>query len=72
MLVDRAVLLFCGLCCGTVWAAEEAPDAESMRDAEFIEYLGLWEESDDEWLMLDVEGDGEDAPEREPEMEDES
>ena len=71
-LAERAVLLACGLCLGTAWAAEEPPDAEVVNDAEFIEYLGLWAESDDEWLMLDVEQDSEETPEKEPETEDES
>lgn len=71
-LADRAALLVCGLCLGTASAADEAPDADTMRDVEFIEYLGLWEESDDEWLMLDDEQDGKEAPEKEPETEDES
>ena len=70
-MVDRALLLVCGLCLGTAWAAEEAPDAEETSDVEFIEYLGLWEESDDEWLMLAEEKDGEETPEMEPEAEDE-
>lgn len=71
-LAERAALLVCGLCLGPAWAAEEMPDAEARGDAEFIEYLGLWEESDDEWLMLDVEQESEEAPETEPETEDES
>ncbi len=29
--------------------AAEAPDAE------FLEYLGSWDESDDEWLVIDAE-----------------
>ena len=34
--------------CGSVIAADtEEPDME------FLEYLGLWEKSDDEWLMFD-------------------
>jgi len=34
--------------CGVVFAAdEEAPDPE------FLEYLGLWEESDEDWLIFD-------------------
>ena len=70
-LADRATLLVCGLCLGTAAAADEAPEAEAMGDIEFIEYLGLWEESDDEWLMLDDEQDSEEAPEKEPETEDE-
>ena len=71
-MAERAALLVCGLCLVPAWAAEETPDAEATGDAEFIEYLGLWQESDDEWLMLDVEQDSEEAPETEPETEDES
>lgn len=71
-MVDRAILLVCGLCLGTAWAAEEAPDEEATRDVEFIEYLGLWDESDEEWLMLDEAQDSEEMPEMEPETEDES
>lgn len=71
-MVDRAILLVCGLCLGTAWAAEEAPDEETTRDVEFIEYLGLWDESDEEWLMLDEAQDSEEMPEMEPETEDES
>ena len=71
-LAERALLVVCGLCLGTAWAAEDTPDAETMSDVEFIEYLGLWEESDEDWLMLDVEQDNEETPEVEPETEDES
>jgi hypothetical protein len=39
---------------GTVLAAEaEEPDME------FVEYLGLWEESDEEWLMVEYQMDAE-------------
>jgi len=39
---------------GTVLAAEaEEPDME------FVEYLGLWEESDEEWLMVEHQMDAE-------------
>ncbi len=42
--------LLCGfaLCSGalSLAAEEEAPDAE------FLEYLGMWEESDEDWLVL--------------------
>lgn len=34
------------VCCLTVAADEELPEIE------FLEYLGLWEESDDEWVMF--------------------
>ena len=26
---------------------------EEMPDEDFLEYLGLWEESDEDWLMFD-------------------
>lgn len=71
-MADRIVVFVCGLFLGTAWAAEEAPDEEETKDVEFIEYLGLWQESDEVWLMLDDEQDSEELPEMEPETEDES
>ena len=37
------LLMFCSL---VLAADEETPDVE------FLEYLGLWEESDEEWLIF--------------------
>lgn len=68
---DRTALLACALCIGTAWAAEEAPDDDGAQDVEFIEYLGLWEESDEEWLMLDEAQDSEELPETKAEAQDE-
>jgi len=34
--------------CSVVLAADE-----EMPDPELLEYLGLWEESDEEWLIFD-------------------
>jgi len=49
MLADRLGLVVCGLCLGAgVLAAEQAPPE---ADAEFLEYLGMWEESDEEWVL---------------------
>ena len=51
MWVSRAALsgvLLLG--CGLVLADEEAEEAPDM---EFLEYLGYWEESDEEWLMFE-------------------
>lgn len=49
MLAERLVLLVCGLCLGAgVLAAADAPP-----DAEFLEYLGMWEETDEEWVLQD-------------------
>lgn len=81
MSAERSIAwLLCGLCAGTAALAEEQ---EQAPDAEFIEYLGLWEETDEDWLLLDgtwaadvKEADerNEPAPEREesPEKTDES
>ena len=49
MSVDRLGLIACGLCLGTgVLAAAETPP-----DAEFLEYLGMWEETDEDWMLLE-------------------
>jgi hypothetical protein len=34
--------------CGVAFAADE-----EVPDPEFLEYLGLWEESDEDWLIFD-------------------
>jgi len=34
--------------CSLVLAADD-----EVPDAEFLEYLGLWEESDEDWLIFD-------------------
>ncbi len=44
----RLTLLACALCFGAPAFAEEGTDE---LDAEFLEYLGMWEESDEEWLL---------------------
>jgi hypothetical protein len=49
-----------------------AEDADEMPDAEFLEYLGMWEDSDDEWTLFEGEpfaregaaDDGEDGKDR--------
>jgi len=33
--------------------AESAP--QEIPEMEFLEYLGMWEESDEEWQLLDVD-----------------
>ena len=49
-----AGLLFGGLSVGAVCAEEEAEP-----EMELLEYLGMWEETDEEWLMFDQPGAGE-------------
>lgn len=52
-----------------VWA-EEGTDGNDP-DAAFLEYLGMWEGSDDEWILIDelVIADAEESPELPPKSE---
>jgi len=69
-------------CCAIAMASEEA-----LPDVEFLEYLGSWEESDEDWLVAESIGavrqegellrsdpaaDAEELPEQDPEKDDES
>jgi len=48
MLVRRPALLVSILLgCSTMLAADD-----EIPDAEFLEYLGLWAESDEDWLLF--------------------
>lgn len=52
MSAERAALLVCGLCLGAAALADD----EDAVDVAFLEYLGEWEEADDDWLLFeDVE-----------------
>ena len=71
-----AVLVALAACCVPALADD---DEETVTDMEFLEYLGSWEESDEEWELLDgvIMAQREDAPVEEaeedpPEKEDES
>jgi hypothetical protein len=44
-------MLVCGLCIGTAAANENQLDP--APDIEFLEYLGMWEQTDEEWLLHD-------------------
>ncbi len=47
--IMRAALLWSLLgSCGLVCAADD-----EVPDMEFLEYLGLWEESDEIWMLMD-------------------
>ena len=51
MSADKVVrTMVCGLLlCGGTVAAEE----QEHPDLEFLEYLGMWEDSDEEWQIVD-------------------
>jgi len=67
----RAVVCGLVLCSSVAIGAEE----DETLDVEFLEYLGMWEETDEEWLLLDetMTADSEErsdpAPEGEESME---
>ena len=50
MSAERLVLLACGLCLGgPALATDEAPEPAD----EFLEYLGMWDETDEDWQLFD-------------------
>lgn len=52
MSADRALgAMMCGLALCSNLAVAADDDEEAGVD--FLEYLGMWEESDEEWLLLD-------------------
>lgn len=73
MSAERLALLVCGLCAAP---AAVAGEDEAPPEAEFLEYLGMWEETDADWLVLDEIGvaetgersdaapEGEESPEK--------
>lgn len=48
MSVRRAIVGSLLVTCSLIVAADE-----ELPEVEFIEYLGLWEESDEDWTMFD-------------------
>lgn len=53
MSANRAIgSLVCGLALMHGGAVATADDGEP--DMDFLEYLGMWEETDEEWLILDT------------------
>ena len=61
-----AGLVALAVCCTPAWA-EEAE--EPITDMEFLEYLGSWDETDEEWQLLDdvIMVERQDAPVKETE-----
>jgi hypothetical protein len=42
--------LLSGLCLAT---ATQAGEQEPAPETEFLEYLGMWEETDEDWMLLE-------------------
>ncbi|MEM7503673.1 MAG: hypothetical protein AAF417_16600 [Pseudomonadota bacterium] len=47
-------------------------DDEALPDLDFLEYLGSWEESDEEWLLFEDDGDDEATVDEERESDSEA
>ena len=41
------------LCTLSLCVSVDAMADDAVPDADFLEYLGMWEESDEEWLLLE-------------------
>ena len=63
---QSAILVTMSLGCGLALAAED-----EMPEAAFIEYLGLWAESDEDWLLFEepITADSEERSDPAPEGE---
>jgi len=51
----RALLFGALLCASCSVLVETDAEDDEVPDPEFLEYLGLWERTGDEWLLLDEE-----------------
>ncbi len=58
----RAVLCVTGLCL----VATANADGEEIPDMAFLEYLGMWDETDEDWLLLEDEAPAEGEEQHEP------
>lgn len=63
MLANRYLTAVLLIICGATAAADE-----ELPEIEFLEYLGLWEESDEEWVMFNdpLNADNQDRKRSEP------
>jgi hypothetical protein len=50
MLADRQLG---ALACGLLLCGAAAATDDDVPEIEFLEYLGMWEESDEDWLLLE-------------------
>ncbi len=67
MLVSRPLATFC---CGVLLTAAALADDE-LPDMEFLEYLGMWEETDEDWQVLEAEAIAKNEERNDPASDDE-
>jgi hypothetical protein len=59
--------LLCGIALSTSTSAVAATEHDdTVPDAEFLEYLGMWETSDEDWLLLEGQDVAEPDPRSDP------
>ena len=53
MSADKRSRLCMSVCCGLLFAASTmAAEEEALPNLELLEYLGSWEASDEDWILL--------------------
>ena len=53
MSADRTAVLWLAICCGLLSAGvASAAEEQELPDLEFLEYLGSWEASDEDWVIF--------------------
>jgi len=63
---DGLQALLCGIALCNSAGAVAATEDEEAPDMAFLEYLGMWQESDEEWLLLDAQGAAENEQRSDP------
>ena len=51
----QVAVLVCGLWLAAAAAAGTEERTENDLEVEFLEYLGMWEQTDEDWLLYDDE-----------------
>ena len=56
ILVNSGTLTFlCGAVLLTTTSVVAESEPQEVPEMDFLEYLGMWEESDEDWQLLDVD-----------------
>jgi len=58
--------LLCGIALNGALVVAAEPEKQDIPETEFLEYLGMWEESDEEWQLLNIDRIAEDDERSDP------
>lgn len=56
----------CGIALSSALVLAAEPEKQDIPDREFLEYLGMWEESDEDWQLLNIDRIAEDDERNDP------